>query len=68
MWKRISHGLGPVEGKLVEQIYMEEREFETNAIRMQMDRSGNLEHSAPLYLTSSFVFEDAEDMRDSFAE
>ena len=36
---------------------MEEREFETNAIRMQMDRSGNLEHSAPLYLTSSFVFE-----------
>src|SRR6056300_492509 len=47
---------------------MEEREFETNAIRMQMDRSGNLEHSAPLYLTSSFVFEDAEDMRASFAE
>lgn len=47
---------------------MEEREFETNAIRMQMDRSGNLEHSVPLYLTSSFVFEDAEDMRASFAE
>jgi len=47
---------------------MEEREFETNAIRMQMDRSGNLEHSTPLYLTSSFVFEDAEDMRASFAE
>jgi len=47
---------------------MEEREFETNAIRMQMDRSGNLEHSAPLYLSSSFVFEDAEDMRASFAE
>ena len=47
---------------------MEEREFETNAIRMQMDRSGNLEHSTPLYLTSSLVFEDAEDMRASFAE
>ena len=47
---------------------MEEREFETNAIRKQMDRSGNLEHSVPLYLTSSFVFEDAEDMRASFAE
>ena len=43
-------------------------EFETNAIRMQMQRSENLEHSASLYLTSSFVFEDAEDMRASFAE
>lgn len=47
---------------------MEDQEFETNAIRMQMPRSENLEHSAPLYLTSSFVFEDAEDMRASFAE
>ena len=47
---------------------MEEREFETNAIRMQMERTANLEHSVPLYLTSSFVFEDAEDMRASFAE
>ena len=47
---------------------MEEREFETNAIRMQMERTENLEHSVPLYLTSSFVFEDAEDMRASFAE
>ena len=47
---------------------MEEHEFETNAIRMQMQRSENLEHSTPLYLTSSFVFEDAEDMRASFAE
>lgn len=27
-----------------------------------------MEHSTPLYLTSSFVFEDAEDMRASFAE
>tara|TARA_R110002074_G_scaffold86875_1_gene191773 strand:- start:51404 stop:52576 length:1173 start_codon:yes stop_codon:yes gene_type:complete len=42
--------------------------FETNAIRMQLKRSENLEHSVPLYLTSSFVFEDAEDMRASFAE
>ncbi|MCW1954197.1 MAG: aminotransferase class I/II-fold pyridoxal phosphate-dependent enzyme [Flavobacteriia bacterium] len=47
---------------------MEDQEFETNAIRMQMPRSENLEHSTPLYLTSSFVFEDAEDMRASFAE
>jgi O-succinylhomoserine sulfhydrylase len=47
---------------------MEDHEFETRAIRMQMQRSEYLEHSAPLYLTSSFVFEDAEDMRASFAE
>jgi len=44
------------------------RQFETNAIRTQLNRTENLEHSVPLYLTSSFVFEDAEDMRASFAE
>ena len=42
--------------------------FETNAIRLQNERSQFHEHSTPLYLTSSFVFEDAEDMRASFAE
>ncbi len=41
---------------------------ETLAIRNQIDRTQYLEHSAPLFLTSSFVFEDAEDMRASFAE
>ena len=41
---------------------------ETNAIRTQLARSPFLEHSNPLYLTSSYVFEDAEDMRASFAE
>lgn len=44
------------------------KKFETNAIRNQMERSQNLEHSTPLHLTSSFVFKDAEDMRASFAE
>ena len=44
------------------------KKFETNAIRTQLHRTENLEHSVPLYLTSSFVFEDAEDMRASFAE
>ncbi|GGD45581.1 trans-sulfuration enzyme family protein [Muriicola marianensis] len=44
------------------------KEFETDAIRTQIDRSQFLEHSSPVYLTSSFVFEDAEDMRASFAE
>lgn len=42
--------------------------FETDAIRTQTERSQFLEHSTPLYLTSSFVFEDAEDMRASFSE
>ncbi len=42
--------------------------FETQAIRNQTERSQFSEHSTPLYLTSSFVFDDAEDMRASFAE
>ncbi len=47
---------------------MSSKKFETEAIRTQIERSQFLEHSSPLYLTSSFVFEDAEDMRASFAE
>ena len=49
---------------------MNEQEFgfETQAIRNQLERTQFLEHSVPLYLTSSFVFEDAEDMRASFAD
>jgi len=47
---------------------MEENKFETNAIRNQMERSQFQEHSTPMYLTSSFVFDDAEDMRASFTE
>ena len=42
--------------------------FETQAIRTQMERSSYSEHSSALHLTSSFVFEDAEEMRASFAE
>lgn len=41
--------------------------FETNAIRIQTERSGAKEHSAPIYLTSSYKFDDAEDMRALFA-
>jgi len=49
---------------------MNEQEFgfETQAIRTQLERTQFQEHSVPLYLTSSFVFEDAEDMRASFAD
>ncbi|MBF9254215.1 aminotransferase class I/II-fold pyridoxal phosphate-dependent enzyme [Pontibacter sp. 172403-2] len=40
---------------------------ETKAIRIQAKRSQNREHSVPLYLTSSFMFEDAEQARAVFA-
>ncbi len=42
--------------------------FETNAIRLQTDKTGNREHTVPLYMTSSFVFEDAEQARALFAD
>lgn len=47
---------------------MKSNHIETNAIRTQIERSQFLEHSNPIYLTSSYVFEDAEDMRASFAD
>jgi O-succinylhomoserine sulfhydrylase len=47
---------------------MEERKFETDAIRAQTERTQYREHSVPLYLTSSFVFEDAEQARALFAD
>jgi O-succinylhomoserine sulfhydrylase len=40
----------------------------TNAIRKQIDRTGEMEHASPLFLTSSFCFENAEDMRAAFAD
>ncbi len=45
---------------------MENKKFETKAIRAQMQRSDNNEHSAPLYLTSSFIFDTADEMRAAF--
>jgi len=41
---------------------------ETQAIRIQAERSQYKEHSVPLYLTSSYAFDDAEEMRALFAE
>ena len=41
---------------------------ETLAIRTQTARSDEREHSTPLYLTSSFVFDDAEQARALFAD
>ncbi len=46
---------------------MKEKRFETQAIRIQEKRN-NREHSVPLYMTSSFVFEDAEQARALFAD
>lgn len=42
--------------------------FETAAIRTQAPRSDAREHSVPLFLTSSFVFDDAEQARALFSE
>ena len=41
--------------------------FETIAIRTQTERSSHKEHSSPIYLTSSYKFDDAEEMRALFA-
>jgi O-succinylhomoserine sulfhydrylase len=40
----------------------------TKAIRTQTERTNEMEHSTPLFLTSSFCFDDAEDMRAAFAD
>jgi O-succinylhomoserine sulfhydrylase len=40
----------------------------SKAIRTQIERTGEMEHASPLYLTSSFCFDDAEEMRAAFAD
>ena len=40
----------------------------TQAIRIQSQRTQQHEHSTPLYLTSSFTFDEAEAMRAAFAD
>ena len=40
----------------------------TKAIRIQTDRTNEMEHSTPMFLTSSFCFDNAEDMRAAFAD
>ncbi len=41
---------------------------QTSAIRIQQKRSSSQEHSVPVYLTSSFVFDSAEQMKEAFDE
>ncbi len=40
----------------------------TKAIRIQTERTNEMEHSSPLFLTSSFCFDNAEEMRAAFAD
>jgi len=53
---------------MVKKYQVMHKHFETIAVRDQIERTENKEHSVPLYLTSGFVFDDAEEMRASFAE
>ncbi|MCP4520361.1 MAG: aminotransferase class I/II-fold pyridoxal phosphate-dependent enzyme [Cytophagales bacterium] len=46
----------------------ESKNFETIAVRTQTERSQNREHSAPIYMTSSFMFEDADQAKGMFAD
>jgi O-succinylhomoserine sulfhydrylase len=41
---------------------------QTQAIRLQRKRTNELEHSTPLFLTSSFVYETAENMAAAFTD
>ena len=40
----------------------------SKAIRIQTERTNQKEHSTPLFLTSSFCYDDAESMRAAFAD
>ena len=42
--------------------------FETNSIRINSSKSNQKEHSAPIYLSSSFTFDSAEEARATFAD
>lgn len=44
------------------------RNFETDAVRVQQPRTAYREHSSPVYVTSSFVFDTAEQARALFAD
>ncbi len=42
------------------------KHFETKAVRYQSDQTYNKEHSVPIYATSSFLFDNAEEARALF--
>lgn len=47
---------------------MSYKHFETQAVRIAESASDQREHSSPIYLSSSFVFESAEQARQMFAD
>lgn len=47
---------------------MQKKQPQTRAIRNQTKRTEQKEHSTPLFLTSSFVYNSAEDMAAAFAD
>ena len=46
---------------------MDDWKPQTWAVRAQAEETSHHEHSVPIFLTSSFVFEDSEEMRAAFA-
>lgn len=46
----------------------QQQKFETQAIRTQIEGTHAQEHATPMYLTSSFTYQDAEEMRAAFAD
>jgi len=46
---------------------MSDQESQTGAVRIQAEVTQHREHSVPIFLTSSFVFDDSEEMRAAFA-
>ena len=40
----------------------------TKAIRTRVEQTDEMEHTTPLFLTSSFCFDTAEEMRAAFAD
>lgn len=47
---------------------MSSKHPETKAIRIQTEKTNQKEHSTPLFLTSSFTYESAEEMAAAFAD
>lgn len=44
------------------------KHFETNSVRINSSKSNQKEHSSPIYLSSSFTFDSAEEARATFAD
>ena len=62
------HFMKPVTNKPITNNQLASTHFETLAVRTQAERTSNREHSVPIYATSSFVFDDAEQARALFAD